>query len=123
MNEIIGSAAISTRSVIVRNKYTPNLKALTLILKTKYLNISAPLTNPSVLWSHKEFRTDLPLVLFVSGWQTDLLVQISTAQETMFEAYACRGNVNFVVIFQHKFDKNKLLIFYYMYNILTFLRF
>lgn len=110
MNGIIGSAAISTRSVIVRQKYTPNLKALTLILKTKYLNISAPLTNPSILCDHKEFRSDLPLVLFVSGWQTDLLVQISTAQETMFEAYACRGNVNFVVIFRHHFDENKLSI-------------
>lgn len=104
--------------MIVRQRYTPNLKALTLILKTKYLNISAPLTNPSILWSHKEFRTDhclglfaliseinhvnehfCFLVLFVSGWQTDLLVSISAAQEKMFEAYACRGNVNFVVIF------------------------
>lgn len=94
----------------VREKYTPNLESLTLILKTKHLNISARLTNPSILWSHKEFRTDLPLVLFVSGWQTDLMVKISTAQETMYEAYACRGNVNFVVIFQHHFDENKLPI-------------
>lgn len=61
------------------------------------MNISAPITNPTALWLHKEFRMDFPLVLFITGWKTNLLDKASEAQETMFKAYSSRGNVNFVV--------------------------
>lgn len=85
--------------MIVKEKYTPNIGAMSFILRGKTANITVPLSNSTALWSHQEFRRDCEFVLFVTGWKTNLQEGASTAQDTMAAAYACRGNVNFVVVF------------------------
>lgn len=57
-----------------------------------------PIKNPDALWNHTEFNSNNPLVIFVTGWKTNLKQGISEAQDVMADAYLCRGNVNFVVI-------------------------
>lgn len=94
---VLGTAALNSRTISVKPKYTPDIKSLTFILRTRKENITIPLTNPDELWNHASFDLNLPLVIFVTGWKTDLKEKVSTAQETLAAAYLCRGNVNFVV--------------------------
>lgn len=53
---------------------------------------------PALVWTHPEFNPKNPLVIFVTGWKTNLKQSESKAQLAMAEAYLCRGNINFVVI-------------------------
>lgn len=77
--------------------YTPRIDAMSFILWTESQIIIIPFKKPDVLWGHSEFRRDLPLVIFVTGWQTNLRQGISEAQITMANAYMHRGKINFVV--------------------------
>lgn len=70
-----------------------------MVLRTTQENVSIPLTNPTQLWASRVFNPNLPLVIFVTGWKTNLLTERSEAQDTLANAYLCRGNVNFVVSF------------------------
>lgn len=79
--------------------FTPQIANLSFILRTKQANISIPITNPTQLWNIREFNPSLPLVIFVTGWQTNILIKRSEAQEALTDAYLSRGNVNFVVGF------------------------
>lgn len=62
-------------------------------------NVEIPITNPDDLWKNPAFNHEWPLVIFVTGWKTNLMEGASKAQDVMAEAYLCRGNVNFVVMF------------------------
>lgn len=55
------------------------------------------MTNPDALWTHPDFNASNPLVIFVTGWKTNLEKGASAAQDAMAAAYLCRGNINFVV--------------------------
>lgn len=70
---------------------------MSFILWTEPKEISIPFENPDALWTHPEFRRDWPLVIFVTGWQTNLGQDPSEAQMTMANAYLHRGKTNFVV--------------------------
>lgn len=95
----LGAMALSAKAITVKEKYTPQISNLTFILRTRRANVSIPITNPTQLWEHHEFNPSLPLVIFVTGWRTNLMLQPSEAQDTLANAYLCRGNVNFVVSF------------------------
>lgn len=69
-------------------------------------NVSVPLQQPALLWKKTEFNTKYPLVVFVTGWTTNFN-ETNEALETMYKAYECRGDINFVVCkrqFEHIFN-------------------
>lgn len=59
-------------------------------------NISVPLEQPKELWKKTEFNAHYPLVIFVTGWTTNFN-ETNAALDTLYKAYECRGDVNFVV--------------------------
>lgn len=89
--------ALNSNSISVAEKYTPDVSRISFILKTTTSNISIPITKPNALWSDPEFNANNSLVIFVTGWQTNLGEGESQAQDEMADAYLCRGNINFVV--------------------------
>lgn len=91
---------MNSDSISVKPSFTPKIANLSFILHTtRRTNVSIPITTPTQLWEHHEFNPNLPLVIFVTGWRTNLLEEPSVPQDTMADAYLCRGNVNFVVNF------------------------
>lgn len=95
----LGSTAIHTQTLSVNPNFTPRVDKIAFILRTQSEDIPIPLTKPDDLWNHSKFNRSLPLVIFITGWKTNLLEGASRAQDTMAAAYLCRGNVNFVVSF------------------------
>lgn len=89
-----GAAALSANTV--QPKFLPKINEMNFVLKTKTDNISVPLEKPEQLWSKPEFKKDLPLVLLITGWTTNVN-DTNNALDTIYAAYKCRGNVNFVV--------------------------
>lgn len=81
----------------VESKFTPKVNEMSFILHTKSGRIPIPFTNPEDLWKLPQFNADHPLVIFVTGWKTNLKEEASKAQDVMAAAYLCRGDVNFVV--------------------------
>lgn len=94
-----GASALNSQAISVKPIFTPQIANLSFILRTRQANVSIPITNPTQLWARREFNPRLPLVIFVTGWKTNLLIKRSEAQEALAEAFLCRGNVNFVVRF------------------------
>ncbi|XP_055297238.1 vitellogenin-1-like [Sitodiplosis mosellana] len=90
--------ALNSNSVFVKKKFTPKLDEMSFILHSKSSSISIPLMKPDEMWKHPEFNTSNPLVIFVTGWKTNLKEEASQAQNVMAAAYMCRGNVNFVTL-------------------------
>lgn len=91
---LAGAAALSANTV--QPKFLPKINEMNFVLKAKTRNISVPLEKPEQLWSLAEFNKDLPLVLLITGWTTNFN-DTNNALDTVYAAYKCRGNVNFVV--------------------------
>lgn len=89
------STALSTKNVSPR--FSPDISNMSFVLKTKNQNISVPLNEPEKLWSLKEFNTQLPLVMLITGWTTNFNDTENPTLDKIYSAYRCRGNVNFVV--------------------------
>lgn len=70
---------------------------MSFILHTTEANVSIPITSSTQLWTNTKFNPSLPLVIFFTGWKTNLKQQPSEVQDALVNAYLCRGNVNFVV--------------------------
>lgn len=70
---------------------------LSLILKFDGSDYKTPLLKTESLWSHEKFNKDLPLVILITGWNTNYNVSENNALDTIYEAYRCRGGYNFVV--------------------------
>ncbi|XP_055296585.1 uncharacterized protein LOC129565592 [Sitodiplosis mosellana] len=90
------SAALSTKNVQPRS--LPNIGNMSYVLKTKNKNISVPLDSPEELWSLKEFDPKLPLVMVITGWTTNFNDTQNPTLDKIYDAYRCRGNVNFVTV-------------------------
>lgn len=71
------------------------------VLKIRDQDISVPLDKPEQLWTLKEFDPNLPLVILITGWTTNFNNTENLALDTIYAAYRCRGNVNFVVCLYH----------------------
>lgn len=91
-----GSAALSAKAVNPRT--LPDIGNMSFVLKTKTKNISVPLTKPEELWANEDFNPELPLVMMITGWTTNINDSSNPTLDKIFAAYKCRGNVNFVVI-------------------------
>lgn len=73
------------------------------VLKTRDNNYSIPLTKSNLLWELKEFNRNLSTVILVTGWTTNGN-KSNGGLDTIYSAYMCRGNVNFIV--RYSTDKN-----------------
>lgn len=89
-----GSSAISASSV--QPQSTPASEAMNFVLMTRDHNVSIPLREPDKLWRHAHFNTSRPTVVMVTGW-TSNINKSNSALSLMYEAFMCRGGVNFVV--------------------------
>lgn len=76
---------------------TPNATDLNYVLLTETENISIPITNSVQLWKHPSFNPKYDTVVLITGWTTDIN-ETNTAVDLLSEAYAARGNTNFVFI-------------------------
>lgn len=91
---LVCSAALSARSV--QPKQTPALERMNFVLMTRTANYSLPLREAHRLWHHAAFNGSRPTAVLVTGW-TSNVNKSNTALGLVFEAYMCRGGVNFVV--------------------------
>lgn len=73
------------------------------VLKTRDNNYSIPLTKSNLLWELKEFDRNLSTVILVTGWTTNGN-KSNEGLESIYSAYMCRGNINFIVSFCTKIN-------------------
>lgn len=92
-----GSASLSVSQV--KPRFTPNIDEMNFVLKYDNKDYLIPLTKPDLLWKHEKFNPNWPLVLLATGWTTNYNDSIigNSALDTLYKAYHCRGNINFVV--------------------------
>lgn len=83
----------------VKPRFTPDIGKMNFILKFDHKDYLIPLTSPDQLWKHEKFNPSWPLVVLVTGWNTNYNDSIidNWALDQVYEAYHCRGNINFVV--------------------------
>lgn len=91
-----GSAALSEKQVKPKDKYLPELSQMNFVLFDRNDKFLIPLEDPHQLWSHKSFNSTLKTEILVTGW-TSNINETNDALLTIWEAYKCRGNVNFIV--------------------------
>lgn len=100
----LGSAAMSEKTI--KPRITPNINEMNMILRLNGLDEKIPLQHAELLLTSAKFRKDLPLVILITGWNTDYNVTWNPALDKVYDAYRCRGGINFVVsgflIFQCK---------------------
>lgn len=88
------STAISAKSV--QPKVTPDIESMNFILMTRTQNYSIPLREAHDLWHHNAFNASRPTAVLVTGW-TSNINKSNNALSLVYDAYMCRGGVNFVV--------------------------
>lgn len=94
--DFIGSTALSKDQIKPQKKVSPHVNQMNLVFMTKNRKYSVPLQYPELLWNHSQFRTDLNSVILVTGW-TSNINETNDAMKALWNAYKCRGNVNFIV--------------------------
>lgn len=93
---VIGAVALSGNGI--HSSVLPDVEKMSYVLKAGDKNISVPLNEPEKLWTLQEFNPDLPLIMVITGWNTNLNTTDNDALNTIYAAYRCRGNFNFVVL-------------------------
>lgn len=85
----------------VKPKFTPEIDKMNFVLKFDHVDYMIPLTSPELLWKHEKFNPEWPLVLLATGWTTNYNDSVidNWALDQVYEAYHCRGKINFVVSF------------------------
>lgn len=92
--DLICSMAMSNRSV--QPKASPDIVRMNFVLMTPDKNYSIGLREAHRLWHHAAFNQSRPTVVMVTGW-TSNVNKTNTAMNVMYDAYKCRGGVNFLV--------------------------
>lgn len=91
-----GSASLSQKQV--KPKVLPDISKMNYLLKTRRGDHSIPIQTPEKLWNHPAFNRELKTAILVTGWFSNVdSTMENDALETVWEAYACRGDINFVV--------------------------
>lgn len=68
------------------------------LLKTRGGDYLIPLLSPEMIWTHPEFNQELKTAILVTGWFSNINSTMENdALETVWEAYKCRGDINFIV--------------------------
>lgn len=97
----IGSTALAIKSI--NPKVTPEMTRLNFILMTPTANYTIPLQDAQKLWHHPAFNRSLSTEILVTGW-TSNINKSNSALDSVWQAYKCRGGVNFVVRPKHICD-------------------
>lgn len=92
----IGATALTTSNV--QSRVTPDIAKMNYVMKVDNQNLLVPLNEPEKLWTLKEFNPDLPLVVMVTGWTSNVNNSENGALDVIYDAYRSRGNVNFVSV-------------------------
>lgn len=93
---LTGSFSLSQKQV--KPKVLPDLKKMNYLLKTPQRDYLIPIQTPEKLWNHQAFDRNLKTAFLVTGWFSNVNSTMENdALETVWEAYKCRGNFNFVV--------------------------
>lgn len=80
------------------------------LLRTRKGDHLVPLQSPEELWAHAEFNRELDTAILVTGWFSNIdSTMENDALEAVWEAYKCRGNINFIVSFIANFCQIKML--------------
>lgn len=91
-----GSASVAQKQV--KPKILPDLKKVNYLLKTRRGDYLIPIQTPEQLWQHPAFHHELKTTIVVTGWFSNINSTMENdALETLWEAYKCRGNINFIV--------------------------
>jgi len=91
-------AALSSNEV--KPRVEPDINSMNFVLKFNHTDYLIPLSSPELLWQHEKFNPSWPTALLVTGWNTnynDSLIG-NWALDTVYEAYHCRGNINFITV-------------------------
>lgn len=91
----LGSAALVTKTV--QPRFTPNISSMNFVLRYDHKDYLIPLNKPELLWKHEKFNPTWPTVLLATGWKTNYNESANQALDQLYEAYHCRGKINFVV--------------------------
>lgn len=76
----------------------PDLKKMNYLLRTRQGDYKIPIEKPEELWQHPEFNRNLETAILVTGWFSNINSTMEIdAMETVWKAYKCRGNINFIV--------------------------
>ncbi|XP_002071446.3 phospholipase A1 [Drosophila willistoni] len=81
---------------IVQSKIVPDMSKMSFQLHTDEChNVSVPLTRAEDLWQTPGFQQDRPMVIFITGWTTNIN---NSNSGPMAKAYQCRNDTNFVIL-------------------------
>ncbi|KAJ6643641.1 Vitellogenin-1 [Pseudolycoriella hygida] len=91
------SATLSQKQV--KPKYLPELASMNFQLRTCRGNFFIPMNSPVSLLTHPAFDTSKDTAILVTGWFSNVNSTMENdALETVWEAYKCRGDINFVAM-------------------------
>lgn len=90
-----GSAALSEKTI--KPRHTPDISKMNMILKANDVDEKIPLLQGELLLASKSFNKDWPLVILITGWNTDYGTNWNPALDPVYQAYKCRGGINFLV--------------------------
>lgn len=91
------SAAITQKQV--KPKYLPDVTKMNFQLKTCRGDYLIPIQTPAKLLSHPAFDSSLKTTILVTGWFSNINSTMENdALETVWEAYKCRGDTNFIAL-------------------------
>lgn len=91
------SAAITQKQV--KPKYLPDVTKMNFQLRTCRGEYLIPIQTPEKLLTHPEFDSSKETALLVTGWFSNMdSTMENDALETVWEAYKCRGDTNFIAL-------------------------
>lgn len=92
----LGSAAITQKQV--KPKVLPDVNKMNFQLKSCRGNYFIPIKSPELLLTHPAFNVSRKTAVLVTGWFSNVNSTMENeALESVWEAYKCRGDTNFVV--------------------------
>lgn len=95
LSALLGSSAVSIHAI--KPAQTPTIASMQYLLITPdNEQVFVPLDKSQTLWEHKRFRMNWKVVIVVTGWNSNINIT-NEALETLYEAFRCRDNYNFVV--------------------------
>lgn len=99
MSSMIDSFCQNIASLGLKPRDSPNITEMNFILKTGDHDYLFPLEYSEKLWAFNKFNHEWPLVLVITGWKTNFRHKQNKVLDIIYEAYRCRGEINFVVSF------------------------
>ncbi|GAB0093473.1 phospholipase A1-like [Sergentomyia squamirostris] len=95
----ICSLALTTDNNLSRDTMDKqDYENISMILYDDKENASFALTEMDKLVQHPSFNENAPVVILVTGWMSNRKNSISRVARSIYSAYKCRGDTNFIVL-------------------------